>query len=824
MKETKFIDVIIPLSVPYLYTYRIPFELNDFIQVGQRVIIQFGKSKYYTAVVNDIHGNPPEKYQAKYIDSILDEKPLVTKNQLKLWHWISEYYMCNPGDVLNAALPASLKLASETKVILHPDYSLNPKHLNDKEYIIAEALEVQGTLTLKDISEILGIKTIQPIIKKLVEKQVIMMEEELKHRYKPKTEKFVSLNEFYSDEDNLKDLFEVLEKKKSTAKQLDLVLAFLHLTNQSKLNEVSKKELLRVSNSSDSSLKTLAKKSILNVYGKEVNRLSVGEGGTDVIKELSEAQLQAFKDIKSNFGTKNINLLHGVTSSGKTEVYVKLIKEYIERGEQVLYLLPEIALTTQIIVRLRKYFGDKIGVYHSKFNPNERAEVWNRTMINDDKQFKILLGARSSIFLPFQNLGLIIVDEEHETSFKQHEPAPRYNARDTAFVLAKLHSAKVLLGSATPSIEVYWNALQGNFGLVELTKRFGGVKLPEILCADIGKETRRKEMKSLFSSMLMAYIEDAFENKEQVILFQNRRGYAPLWQCESCGWTPQCNRCDVSLTYHKFAHLLNCHYCGYSTHPPKQCEACGDHKLKMVGFGTEKIEDELSIFFPDKTIKRMDLDTTRSKNAYQNIITDFENGNIDVLVGTQMITKGLDFDNVALVGVLNADTMLNFPDFRSFERSFQLLSQVSGRAGRNKKRGKVIIQTYNPNHWIIQQVIKNDYKTMYDQEILERKNFHYPPFYRLIKITLKHKEKNQVMLSANFLADNLKKQFGNRVLGPEAPYVERVRNLYIRHITLKFERNFSAKKVKDLIKDEILNLRNNTSHKSVRVTCDVDPS
>ncbi len=516
-------------------------------------------------------------------------------------------------------------------------------------------------------------------------------------------------------------------------------------------------------------------------------------------------------------------LLHGVTSSGKTEIYVKLIREALEKGEQVLFLLPEIALTTQLISRLKKYFGDQVGVYHSRFNQNERIEIWNKVLENDQSKFRIILGARSSVFLPFRNLGLIIVDEEHENSFKQYDPSPRYNARDTAIMMGNLYGAKVLLGSATPSIESYFNAKEGRFGLVELNERFGGVQLPEIQCADLEKETKQKTMKSHFSSLLMEKMTTAFEKKEQIILFQNRRGYNPVWSCEMCAWTPQCKNCDVSLTYHKTSNVLKCHYCGYFVSPPSSCGGCGSRKLQMLGFGTEKIEDELSLFFPKIRIKRMDLDTTRAKNAYQTIITEFENREIDVLIGTQMVTKGLDFDNVGLVGILSADQMLKFPDFRAFERSYHLMSQVAGRAGRSAKRGTVIVQTFDPNHWIIQKVMQHDFIGMYTQEIIERRNFHYPPFFRIIVLKMKHKNKDTLEFGSMVLAKKLQAIFKDRMLGPEAPPVGRVRNFYLKNIRIKFERDASPKKVKDLIKTELDTFLSMNDFRSIRIDIDVDP-
>jgi primosomal protein N' (replication factor Y) len=821
---TYFVDVVLPLSIPNTYTYRLPYELNSHIKTGIGVIVPFGRKKLYTAIVAKIHEEVPKNYQVKYVESILDKEPIIIANQFKLWKWISEYYMANLGDVMNASLPSNFKLGSETKICIHPDFDKDYDKLSDKEYLIIEALELQEELSLKEVSEILEIKTIQPYIKKLIEKKAAIVTEELKSKYRPKYKSFVQIHVRFTDEEQLGKILNELESSARNQKQVDTLLRVIQQTNwlNGEQIPVLKKSLIDAG-VSDSSLATLAKKEIIDIFQAEISRLSESEIDVNDMKALSENQERAFQEIKTHFTSKDVVLLHGVTSSGKTEIYVKLIQEALDRGEQVLYLLPEIALTAQLINRLRHYFGDLVGVYHSRFNQNERIEIWNKVLNNDPLQYRIILGARSSIFLPYSNLGLIVVDEEHENSFKQYDPAPRYNARDVAIVLAIQHKAKVLLGSATPSIETYFNAKEGRYGLVELHERFGGVKMPEILCADLEKETKQKTMKSHFSSFLLTEMEGALERGEQIILFQNRRGYVPMWSCEMCGWVPQCTNCDVSLTYHKSSNALKCHYCGYILPPPSSCGACGSRKLKMIGFGTEKIEDELSIYLPQAKIQRMDMDTTRSKNAYANIISDFENKQIDILVGTQMVTKGLDFENVGLVGVLSADQMLKFPDFRAFERSYQLMSQVAGRAGRKHKRGKVVIQAFDPNHWIIQKVIQHDYVGMYTQEIIERRNFHYPPFYRVINIQLRHKDRDNVQFGAQYLAKLLTDVFKERVLGPEVPFVGRVRNLYLQNITLKFERNASPKKVKDILKQKLDDFLAQHEFRSIRVIIDVDP-
>lgn len=823
-RKTYFVDVIVPVSIPNLFTYRVPVELNDKICIGQRVIIPFGRNKLYTGIIRNIHETAPSEYNAKYLETLLELTPIVSRQQLKLWDWMANYYMCCIGEVMNAALPISLKLASETKVTLHPELHQLPPKLSDKEELILDALELQGSLSIDEISKIIQLKSAQPLIKSMVEKRLLMMEEELKQRYIPKEQVFISLHSDYAESEiQLNHLIEQLEASKRSEKQLSLLLSFLHISRKSQRDWVPKKELLADENISESPLKTLIKSGVFIAENFQVNRLSEGEEGK-VNKSLNPEQNCAFNEIKSHFGSNKNVLLHGVTSSGKTEVYIKLMQEAVEEDKQVLYLLPEIALTTQIIQRLKKVFGDAVGIYHSKFNPNERAEVWGRTMTPGPDKYHILVGARSSLFLPFQNLGLIIVDEEHENTFKQFDPAPRYNARDTAFMLSKLHGANVLLGSATPAFDSYWKAEENQLALVEMHKRFGDVKMPEILCADIQKERRKKTMRSMFSSFLVEQMEACFKENEQIILFQNRRGFAPYWQCGKCALVIQCSRCDVSLTYHKRAHLLTCHYCGYSQHPPKKCGACGSSDLEMKSFGTEKIEEEIQVIFPDKVAKRMDLDTTRSKYAYENIISDFDEGKIDILIGTQMVSKGLDFDNVGLVGILDADQMINYPDYKSFERSYQLMSQVAGRAGRNKKRGKVVIQTTNPDHWVIQHVIRGDYLSLYQQEMYERKKFAYPPFYRLIQFTLKHKDEHLVNQTAEAFAKLLSKTFKSRVLGPDKPLIPRINNQYLKSILLKFERESSTNKVKEIVQLAIDEIKSDLQMRKVRIIVDVDPA
>src|ERR1700744_1814162 len=816
-RETLFVEVILPLAIAKNYTYRVPFQLNDAVEIGKRVVVQFGKSKLYTAIILSIGNQAPEKYEAKYLMEVLDDRPVVTMEQLQFWQWLAEYYMCNVGEVMNAALPSALKLASETKIELNKDFGIDKSTLHDKEYLIVEALEIQPELTVGDIVKLLGQKTVMPILKSMFEKNIIHISEEVSERYKPRKRTFITLNPIYNDPDNLKELFPVLEKR--APKQADALLAYIKLARHQK--KISKNELIEESGAGDASIKSLIEKEIFIAEEKNVSRLYFDEEEFSSDFLLSENQQNALAEIKEQFEQKDVVLLHGVTSSGKTQIYIRLIEDMINAGKQVLYLLPEIALTTHIIERLRQYFGSSIGVYHSRFNDNERVEVWQKVL---NHEYKVVLGARSSVFLPFNNLGLIIVDEEHETSYKQFDPAPRYNARDAAIYLANMYQGKVLLGSATPSFETYYNARLHKYGFVELAERFGGVELPKTEVVSIIEETKNKTMQSHFTGVLMTDMKKAIANKEQVILFQNRRGYAPLLMCKVCAYTPKCINCDVSLTYHKSSGKLHCHYCGYKEDSPTICPACGSTHLEYKGFGTEKIEDELSLILPDARISRMDLDTTRSRHSLQNILNNLEEKKIDILVGTQMVAKGLDFADVTVIGIINADSLLKFPDYRANERSFQMLAQVSGRAGRRGKQGKVVIQTYDPKHRVIKQVIENDYADLYFTEMSERKSFKYPPFYRLINLDIKHKSNEMVYQQATYLAAELRKHFGDRFIGPQAPLVSRIRNFYIQSILLKFEKeSISINKAKAIIRDTITQFQTTKLSKGSVIQPDVDP-
>jgi primosomal protein N' (replication factor Y) len=815
-RETLFIEVILPLSLAKNYSYRVPFDLNDQVEVGKRVVVQFGKNKIYTALIKNISTYAPEVYEAKYIIDVVDLHPVITEEQLALWEWMTTYYLCNEGDVMSAALPAGLKLASETIVVLKEDTDPGEETFTEKEQTILDALRSRPRLTIDDVSALLGQKRVYPVINSLLSKGMLYIAEEVVEKYKPLLKSFIGLNPFYKEEWHLKELFEILER---APKQLNAFLAYLKLSKQQTL--ISKQQLMEESGCGAAALKTLVDKEIFTLFQKPVSRLQDNNDEFILNFELSPGQQAALVQIEEGLQEKDVILLHGVTASGKTQVYIKLIEQAIEKGGQVLFLLPEIALTTQIVERIQRYFGDAIGVYHSKFNNNERVEIWNKVLTG---QYRVVLGARSAVFLPFKELRLIVVDEEHESSYKQQEPPPRYQARDAAIYLAHLHRARVVLGSATPSIESYFNATAGGkYGLVTLNERFGGVALPIQEVISISEETKRKKMVSYFSGKLVDEIALTLENKEQVILFQNRRGYATILICGTCGYAPKCVNCDVSLTYHKTSGKLHCHYCGYHQSSINICPACGSVHIEQKGFGTERVEEELKLIFPEAVIARLDVDSTRTKNGLQQIISEFQDKKTDILIGTQMVAKGLDFDNVTLIGVINADTLLNYPDFRAFERSYQLLAQVAGRAGRRDKQGKVIIQAYDDNHRIINQVIENKYLEMYNEELAERKQFHYPPFTRLIFVNIKHKDPDVLNVAAQRFAMMLRTQLGSRVLGPEQPLVSRIRNYYIKQVIIKSDKSTSIVKVKSVLKEVMLDFQIEKDFRSVILQVDVDP-
>lgn len=821
-----FVDVILPLALPRLLTYFVPPEWNDDICIGKRVVVQLQKEKLFTGIIANVHHSKPENYETKPIVSILDKSPVINKSQLSFWQWMAEYYMSTLGEVMAAALPGGLKLSSESKIIAADLNGLKVDDLTDREYMIMEALEVRPFLTMEDVQHMLGIKTIQPILKNLVDKNCIHIVQEVKDKFKPRFESYIELSEHADVEDNLKNIFDELVR---APKQLEALMVFVHLTSRytDKIRRITKHQFLSDKRVSVASLKELIKKGIFVETRMEVGRFKKDDIDPKILKPLTGDQKRALGEIEAHFDSKDVVLLHGITSSGKTEIYLKLIDSVVKAGKQVLYLLPEIALTTQLIQRVQEYFPGMVGVYHSKFNENERVEVWNSVLqFNPSKglqPFQIILGARSSLFLPFTQLGLIIVDEEHETSFKQHDPSPRYHARDASIYLGSMQGSKVILGSATPSVESMQNARKGKYGLVELFNRYGDVKLPSIEVVDLRKSYRDKKMKGHFSEELIDGINSGLQRREQVILFQNRRGFSVVLQCTTCGHVPHCINCDITLTYHKTSNQLRCHYCGYQVPKMEQCMKCTSPAIQTKGFGTEKIEEELAEIFPAARIARLDLDTTRRKHAYHEIIQNFSDGSIDILVGTQMITKGLDFDHVSLVGVLNADTLLHYPDFRANERAFQLLTQVSGRAGRRNKQGKVIIQTFDPQHKTIQQVMRADYDEMYSDEITERQVFKYPPFYRLVEISIKNRDFNESRLVANELAHQLKTKLGDRILGPEIPTIGRIKNYYLFNILIKLDKSIQLQPTKDFILTCIHELQKNREGRRSIYNLDVDP-
>ena len=819
-----YIDVLLPLPLANWYTYSLPESLEGQVQTGSRVIVPFGKKKFYTALVANVHYCPPEGYEIKEVTEVLDTRPVLLPQQFRLWKWMASYYLCTMGDVYKAALPSGMKLESETIVTANPDYeATTPLAPREQQVLDLLAQDPEQCITqLEKRTD--ATRNILPVINSLLAKGAISVKEELKRNYKPKTEIRVKLSPDCQTEERLHQLFDELGR---TPKRLALLMKYLELsgffTDKASLREVSKKELLTRADATPTIFNGLVEKGIFETYLYEVGRLDREQTRTVAINPLNPAQQAAYDAILSHFREKNVCLLHGVTSSGKTEIYIHLIRQAIENGQQVLYLLPEIALTTQITERLKRVFGGRIGIYHSKFPDAERVEIWQK-QLRSEGHYDIILGVRSSVFLPFHNLGLIIVDEEHETTYKQQDPAPRYHARDTAIMLASIYGAKVLLGTATPSIDSYHNALAGKYGLVTLNERYKDIRLPEIRIVDIKELARKKMMNGPFSPELLAAVRQALERHEQVILFQNRRGFAPMIECKVCGWVPKCKNCDVSLTYHKGLNQLTCHYCGYTYAVPRSCPACGSVELVNRGFGTEKIEDNIREIFPDAKVARMDLDTTRSRSAYERIIADFEAGKTHILIGTQMVSKGLDFDHVSVVGILNADNMLNYPDFRAHERAFQLMAQVAGRAGRRDKRGLVILQTKSPDLPVIHQVVTNDYKQMYEDQTAERKLFHYPPFCRFIYVYLKHRKEDVVTQAADTLAAWLRTAFGDKVLGPDKPPVGRIQMLFIKKIVIKLDLNMSGTKVRDYLLSVQRQLIEDERFRSLVVYYDVDPT
>lgn len=825
-----FAEVVLPLAVAKQYTYHVPPELGPKVKPGMRVEVEFG-NKLYAAIVYRLHNQPPA-FKTKSILSVLDESPIINQRTLDFWNWLAEYYCCTMGEVMEAAFPSYLKLTSERRLVLNDNFDPNEPGLDDKEYLIAEALQVQKTITVDDVRKILNRKTVMPFIKHLMEKGIVNVFEELQEHYKPKKVSCVRLAEPYRSNPQL--LSEAFDLCARASRQTETLMAYIAICKANKLplensQGVLRQQLYDKAGADSSILRAMESKGIFELFERTVSRVNGEEVVLDDLQALTPLQETALAEMDKAFKEKQVVLLHGVTGSGKTRLYVELVNKAIAQGKQVLYLLPEVALTTQVVERLRKIFGNKIAVYHHRISQQERVELWQIVLQAGSSSSpaatgSIVLGARSALFLPFSNLGLVIVDEEHDISYKQQDPAPRYHSRDAAIYLAHLHHAKVLLGTATPALETYYNARSGKYGLVELTERFGGLAMPTIQLVDLRKEAKERTLQSYFSSALLNELKAALERGEQAILFKNRRGYAPTIRCSQCGWHAECIHCDVSLTYHKQQNNLRCHYCGYSAPVPKTCPACGNNDLKLQGYGTQKIEDELKIYLPEARIARMDYDAVKTRDAHQRIINDFEERRIDVLVGTQMVTKGLDFENVGVVGVLSADHILQFPDFRSAERGFQLLVQVAGRAGRKDKQGKVIIQALNVTHPVLNEILNHDYRAFYEREIAERKAFQYPPFSRLIKVTLKHRKPDILNQAARTFSDHLRSKLGNRVLGPAVPLVGRIRNFFLLDLLLKLERkpNLWAA-AKKHITEATHHLQKQAGFSSVRINVDVDP-
>ena len=821
-----FAEVILPLPLYSTFTYAIPDEMAAEVQVGSRVLVQFGKKKYYTAIVECLHSNEPKGYDVKPLMAVLDSSPVVRYPQLKLWHWIADYYLCAPGDVFKAAVPTGLKPESETFLSLNPDYEpdeTNPFKMSERQAVIVQHLQEKKRLKISEIEGETGYKNVASLVNRLMEAGIVEIDEKVVERYRAKKTTYVRLAFERGDSERLHECFRLVTRSRQQEKAL---IAYLDLSGwmspTGDLKDVERDKLLEVSGVSPAVLRALVDKRIMQVVKKSVNRFGVNSNERPIeLSPLSESQSKALIEITEGFKSHQVQLLHGVTGSGKTEVYTHLIAKTLDQGNQVLFLVPEISLTTQLSDRLRKVFGKRLLVYHSKFSDSERGDIWRRLRTTNEPL--VVLGVRSSVFLPFARLGLIIVDEEHEASFKQYDPAPRYNARDAALVLAGMHGAKSLLGSATPSVETYFKATNGKYGLVTLSERFDGATLPDVEIVDMKEMRKKKEVKGILSSPLRKRILNTLADKKQVIMFQNRRGFAPVVVCDQCGWAPKCQNCDVSLVYHKNLSLLRCHYCGFTRTLPQLCPACGQNGIRIFGYGTERIAEELHEEFSDYRVARMDLDTTRNKDAYQEIIEEFARHETDILVGTQMVSKGLDFGDVRTVGVLNADTLLNFPDFRSNERAYNMLEQVAGRAGRRREKGSVVIQTVNPDHEVLKYVKAHDYASYYKAEIEDRAKFAYPPFTKIINIFLKNKDAMACDHAAVTLAKAMRQVFGERVLGPEKPFVSRVATWYLQSIMLKVEAGASMKKVKDLLRQITASIAADPAIRTSQIYYDVDP-
>ena len=814
---SQYADVILPLPLQGTFTYALPLELAPQVQVGSRVIVPFGNRKFYTAIVMRLHDETPS-YPTKPISEVLDASPIVLPEQMRLWQWIADYYLCTLGDVFKAALPSGLKLESESSVLLNEDWEAeSPLSPNEEKVwrVLVGKLPQKGTegTTLASLQKESGVKNILPVVKSLLEKGAVRMKEEMKRTYKPKTATHIRLAEAYSSEPRLHEALDSLHR---SPKQEALLTCFLEFATSS----VEKQTLLQKANCTSAILRELCQKGILETFEVPLQQELKEHSQIGAKGDLTPAQNDAMQSILSQWQLHNVCLLHGVTSSGKTEIYIHLMKKAIEEGKQVLFMLPEIVLTTQLTERLRRVFGDRLGVYHSRYPDRERVELYQKML--SDHPYDIVVGVRSSLFLPFKRLGLLIIDEEHETSFKQQDPAPRYHARNAALVLAKQAGAKALLGSATPSLESYHNALIGKYGLVTLKTRYAGMQLPHIEVIDTKEMHRKRMMTGAFSPQLLLRIRQALEQHKQVILFQNRRGYAPVLECKECGWTPRCEKCDVSLTVHRGFRQMVCHYCGTTYNIPSACPNCEGRDLSSRGYGTERIEEQLQAILPEARIARMDLDTTRSRLNYEQILHDFEEGKTDILIGTQMVTKGLDFDRVSLVGILSADQMLSQPDFRSYERAFQLMEQVAGRAGRKGSTGHVVLQTRDKENAIVQQVVRHDYEGMYAEQAQERELFRFPPFCRVVFIYMKHRDESVVeKLSADF-AELMRKVFGERVLGPDTPPISRVQMMHIRKLILKVELTASMSAVRQRLIALQKQILQQSQYRSAQIYYDVD--
>ncbi len=813
--QTLFVEVLLPLNLKNLFTYRVPIELNEEIIVGKRVSVPFGKKKILAGLIFSIHEKPPKDYEAKYLIDVIDNDTIVDQNQLGLWNWMSSYYMSSLGLVYNAAMPAGLKLEGESKMVLNPDFNPDDTTLDTKETILIEAIRSAKEISITQATSYLKSRSIHKYVKSLYLKGAILLKDDLQKNYTAKTTTYIKINDEIASEDQLNDIFNHLEKRaKAQLKTLMTFIAHFGIKSECEKTKLAKHDV------TNASINALIDKGIFIQEKREKSRLqfSLKE---NPIEELNDAQNQALIEIKSGFNEKKPVLLHGITGSGKTHIYSHLIKEVLDKKQQILYLLPEIALTSQLITRLQEYFGKKLLVSHSKFTNNERVEIYQAIASGESY---LIVGTRSAIFQPLKHLGLIIVDEEHESSFKQHEPAPRFNARDTALYIAHKRQVPIILGSATPAIESTFNAQHSKYRLVSLTKRHNHSKLPKIEVVDMKLQKKQKRIRGIFSDTLIEAIADAKKEGKQTILFQNKKGYVPVLECNVCAWTPKCQNCDISLTYYKYQENLRCHYCGFKQEVVNQCVTCGNKGIELIGYGTERIEDELSLYLPDLSIRRMDYNTTRLKNAHTKIINEFASGKIDVLIGTQMVAKGLDFENVTTVGILNADHIINFPDFRSNERAYSLITQVAGRAGRKKDLGKVYLQTSMPDHPIIQKILDHDYVGMYENDLNEREKFNYPPFYRLIQITIKHKDALELYKLGGIAKNKLSTYFGASLLGPEKPYVGKIRNWYILNFVLKIpNQGGPIKAQKSKLLQAIHQLEKTKEFNKARVIIDVDP-